>query len=91
MIIEAVLNVVVSLLTALFNLLPSLPAMPEVITSYWEQLVTIFNQGISFLMIWLDSTVVVACLSVSLALFLFDEFYDAILWFLRKIPFLGIK
>ncbi len=32
MIIEAVLNVIVSLLTALFNLLP---AMPEVINTYW--------------------------------------------------------
>ena len=91
MIIEGVLNVVISLLTALFNLLPALPAMPEVINTYWAQFLTIFNNGIAFLMYWLVPEVVTACLGVSLALFIFGETYDVILWFLRKIPFINIK
>ena len=91
MIIEAVLNVVVSLLTSLFGLLPALPAMPEVITTYWSQFVSIFNNGLSFLMFFLVPEVLYACLGISLALFIFDETYDVILWFLKKIPFLGIK
>lgn len=91
MIIEAVLSVVVSLLTALFNLLPELPAMPEIISTYWSQFVVIFNNGLSFLMFFLVPDVLYACLGISLALFIFDETYDFILWFLRKIPFLNIK
>lgn len=91
MIIELVLNVVVSLLTALFNLLPALPAMPDVITTYWTQFIDIFNTGISFLMLFIVPEVLYACLGVSLALFVFDETYDIILWFLKKIPFLNIK
>ena len=92
MIIEGVLNVVISLLTALFNLLPALPAMPEVINTYWAQFLTIFNNGIAFLMYWLVPEVVTACLVSSPALCIFDdETYDVILWFLRKIPFINIK
>ena len=91
MIIEAVLNVVVSLLTALFNLLPELPAMPEIINTYWAQFVIIFNNGLSFIMFFLVPDVLYACLGISLALFVFDETYDVILWFIKKIPFLGIK
>lgn len=91
MIIEAVLSVIVSLLTALFNLLPELPAMPEVINTYWTQFLDIFNNGIAFLMYWLVPEVVAGCLGVSLALFVFDETYDIILWFIRKIPFINIK
>lgn len=91
MIIEAVLSVVVSLLTALFNLLPELPAMPEIINTYWTQFVTIFNNGLSFVMFFLEPDVLYACLGISLALFIFDETYDFILWFLRKIPFINIK
>ena len=91
MIIEAVLNVVVSLLTALFNLLPELPVMPEIINTYWAQFVIIFNNGLSFIMFFLVPDVLYACLGISLALFVFDETYDVILWFVKKIPFLGIK
>lgn len=91
MIIETVLNVVVTLLTSLFNLLPELPAMPEVITSYWSQFVEIFNSGISFLMYFLVPEVLYACLGITLALFIFDETYDFILWFIKKIPFINIK
>ena len=53
MIIEGVLNVVISLLTALFNLLPALPAMTEVINTYWAQFLTIFNNGLSLIMFFL--------------------------------------
>lgn len=91
MIIEALLNVVITVLGALFNLLPSLPAMPDIITIYWNQFVEILGMGLSFLMVFLVPEVVMACLGVSLAIFLFDELYDIILWFIRKIPFLGIK
>lgn len=90
MIIESVLGVVVSLITSLLDLLPALPAMPDVFTTYWSQFVTIFNNGLSFLMFFLVPEVVYACLGVSLALFIFDETYDVIRWFVRKIPFINI-
>ena len=49
------------------------------------------GQSPLFCMFLLVPEVLYACLGVSLALFIFDETYDVILWFLKKIPFLGIK
>lgn len=91
MIIEALLGVVLTLLTSLFNLLPSLPDLPDVFTTYWNEFLTILNGGLSFLMNFLVPEVVVGCLSVVIAIFFFDEIYDIVLWFIKKIPFLGIK
>lgn len=91
MIVEGLLSVVITVLSTLFNLLPSLPAMPEIINYYWAEFITILGNGLSFLMVFCVPEVVMACLGIVIAIFLFDEMYDVILWFIRKIPFLGIK
>lgn len=91
MIIELVLDVVLSILTALFSLLPSLPQLPAAITDVWNQILQYLNQGMGFVGSWLYLPVALPCLGLIVAVELWDDFYKMVRWFVNKIPFLNIK
>ncbi len=91
MIIELVLDVVIGLLSFLLGLLPELPSLPAEITSVWSEFVGYLNQGMSFIGNWLYLPVALPCLSVIIAIELWDDFYKMLRFFVNKIPFLNIK
>ena len=91
MVIELVLDVVLGLLTVLFDFLPSLPSLPSAITDVWQQVIGYLNMGMSFVGSWLYLPVALPCFSLILAVELWDDAYKMIRWFVNKIPFLNIK
>lgn len=91
MIITLCLNVVVNLLVALFNFLPSLPALPETVTAVMNSFSLMLKDGFAIIGNWFNMPLVVACLALAVPVAKFHDVYALIQWFLRKIPFLNIK
>lgn len=91
MIVEALLDAVLQLLTILLSALPALPQLPSTITSVWSDVVTLLGQGMSFVGNWIYLPVALPCLGLILAANMWEDVYGLIKWFVAKIPFLNIQ
>lgn len=89
MIIMGLLNVLFSVLKALFSWL-SLPQMPESISGVIDGVLGYITDALPLIWVFFDKTVVGACLVVALACANFDKIYDLLMWVLAKLP-IGIK
>lgn len=90
MIIEGLLNVVYalfSLLTAAINI----PAMPEEIQEVILQVIDYLTTGIALLANWTHFGYLLVLFGVVLAVDTGILLYQLIMWFVRKIPMLGIE
>lgn len=94
MIIKKLLELCLSLLTSLLSNVDGIPALPN---HFSEVLSTILNymlSGIDLLGMFIGPTALTfigVCLDVIIALNLFYFGYSCVMWFVKKIPFLGIK
>ena len=91
MIISGLLSVVFEILSGLLSFLPSLPALPAVITDVWAQLMTVTEDGLALVGNWVYLPVALLCLLITVSIELFLESYKLIAWFVNKIPFINIK
>lgn len=91
MIISSLLGVLLEVVSGLLSFLPSLPALPAVITDVWSQLMDVMYQGLSLVGNWVYLPVALPCLLITLSVELFLETYNLIVWFVNKIPFINIK
>lgn len=91
MLIEMVIDVVLGLVSLLLGLLPDLPALPSVITEYWNLFIDLLGSGLSIIANWVNMQVVIPCVVIIIAVDHWRDFYGLIAWFVNKIPFLNIK
>lgn len=90
MIIEALMDVVymlVSLLTAPI----SIPSMPEGVSDVLNSMLEYIGVGIGLLANWTDLGYLILLFGLVLAVDAAMLIYKVVMWFLRKIPMLGIK
>lgn len=90
MIIEALLNVVyaiLSLLTAPINI----PSLPEGVQTFIQEAIQYIRMGIALLANWTDLDYLLVLFGLVVAVDVGLLVYKAVMWFLRKIPMLGIK
>lgn len=90
MILEAVFNLVSSMLRLVFGWI-NLPDMPETVTSIIDELFTLIGGSIGMMGIFIDLNMVKILLPVLLIVINFDEVWKFTMFILKKIPFLGIK
>lgn len=90
MILEAVFNLVSSMLKLVFGWI-NLPDMPETVTSIIDELFTLIGGSIGMMGIFIDLNMVKILLPVLLIVINFDEVWKFTMFILKKIPFLGIK
>jgi len=91
MIVEAIGNAIYALLITIFGWLPSLPPIPDAISSGGSFLVDLVDSGMGMLRYIYSPALVVAIFSLFIVLVAFDQIYWLVLWILRKIPMLSIK
>ena len=94
MIIKKLLELCLSLLTSLLSNVGSIPALPEQVLSIFQTVITYMVNAIDLLGLFIGPvalTTVGICLDVIIALNLFYFGYSCVMWFVKKIPFLGIK
>lgn len=94
MIITKLLNLCLNLLTKLLSGVEGVPDLPEGLLSVIQTALQYIISGIDLLAMFLGETAVSfmgVCLDIIIAANLFYFGYSAIMWFVKKIPFLGIK
>lgn len=94
MIIKKLLELCLSLLTSLLSNVGSIPALPADVMQMFYIAISYMVSGIDLLGLFIGSTALTfigVCLDVIIALNLFYFGYSCVMWFVKKIPFLGIK
>ena len=94
MIIKKLLEMCLSLLTSLLSNVGSVPDLPNNFTAIIFQITSYMLDGIDLLGLFIGPTALTflgVCLDVIIALNLFYFGYSCVMWFVKKIPFLGIK
>ena len=94
MIIKKLLELCLSLLTSLLSNVDSIPSLPEQLLVVLDTIIGYMVSGIDLLGMFIGPTALTfigVCLDVIIALNLFYFGYSCVMWFVKKIPFLGIK
>lgn len=91
MIIKSVLDVVVNLLMGLFSIMPSIPPLPEEVSDVFEWFISTVNGVIFFINAIFPLQLAIGLMSFVIAVKQFKWMKALLMWFIRKIPFLGIK
>lgn len=90
MILEAVFNLVKSLLKLVFGWI-NLPDLPESIMSVIDELFALIQGSIGLLSVFVDLNMVKILLPVLLIVINFDNVWKWTMFIVKKIPFLGIE
>lgn len=94
MIIKKLLDLCLSLLTSLLSGVEGIPDIPEGLLSIIQTALQYILLGIDLLAMFIGTEAVTfmgVCLDIIIAANLFYFGYSAVMWFVKKIPFLGIK
>lgn len=94
MIIKKLLDLCLSLLTSLLSGVEGIPDIPEGILTTVQTMLEYVVSGVDLLAMFLGESAVSfmgVCLDIIIAVNLFYFGYSVVMWFVKKIPFLGIK
>lgn len=94
MIIKKLLELCLSLLTSLLSNVDGIPVLPAQLLSLLDTIIDYMLSGIDLLGLFIGPTAlsfIGVCLDVIIAMNLFYFGYSCVMWFVKKIPFLGIK
>lgn len=94
MIIKKLLELCLSLLTSLLSNVDGIPTLPTQLLTILDTVIDYMLSGIDLLGLFIGPTALTfigVCLDVIIALNLFYFGYSCVMWFVKKIPFLGIK
>lgn len=94
MIIKKLLELCLSLLTSLLSNVGGIPSFPAEIGNFLMKALEYIVSGIDLLGLFIGPTALTfigVCLDVIIAMNLFYFGYSCVMWFVKKIPFLGIK
>lgn len=90
MILEAVFNLVSSMLKLVFGWI-NLPDLPDSIMAVIDELFTLVRGSIGIMSVFIDFNMVKILLPVLLIVINFDNVWKWTMFIIKKIPFLGIK
>lgn len=94
MIIKKLLELCLSLLTSLLSNVDGIPVLSTQLIDVLDTIIGYMLSGIDLLGLFIGPTALTfigVCLDVIIALNLFYFGYSCVMWFVKKIPFLGIK
>lgn len=90
MIIEGLLNLIKTLLFAVFSWI-NLPAFPEGLTSSINSFIDLIFDNLTLLGFFIRPATIAIIVPALVILLNFDQIYKLTMWILKKIPFLNIK
>lgn len=90
MILEALLNIIKTLLETVFAFI-NLPAFPEELTSSVETFLNLIFENLSLLGFFIRPLTLTVSIPILIILLNFEQVYKLVMWIVRKIPFLGIE
>lgn len=90
MIVESVINLLVSMIEAVFSWI-ELPPLPAEVQSVIDELIGYLEGSIGLLSMFIDFDMLKILLPVVVIVVNFEHVWDLVMFVLRKIPFIGIK
>ena len=90
MIIETLLNLLVTLIKFVFSWL-NLPDFPEEFTSIVNDFLDLIFDNVSLLGFFIRPTTLQILIPALIVVLNFDKIYHFVMWIIRKIPFLNIE
>lgn len=90
MIIEGLLNLIKTLLFAVFSWI-NLPDFPETLTSSIDSFLSLIFDNLTLLGFFIRPSTITVAIPLLIVLLNFDDIYKLTMWILKKIPFLNIK
>lgn len=91
MILGALLDLVILLITTVLDLVPDLPQAPEQVQTYITYFFDVLFSGFGLISVFIDWTVFKTILALWFVVFNFEHIYKLIMYVLKKIPFIGVK
>ncbi len=91
MVVNFIINTMITFIIAIFSPLPTIPATPTAIVDGGTWVTTTIGEVISVLNMLYTPALLAACMIVIIAIFNFEMIYHGIMWILRKIPVINMK
>lgn len=85
------INLLIEFVYFVFDLLPSLPQVPEAIEQNIDTYMDYMFQGMGLLSIAVNLDVFKVLMAITIVVFNFEHITKAIMFVVKKIPFLSIK
>lgn len=86
MIIEALVNLVTSLLKIVFNLLPNVPQLPDNLLSSLDRVMTTIFDNLDLLGIFIRIDTIKILVPLVVIAYNFEHIYHFVIWLVKKIP-----
>lgn len=90
MIIESILNLLKTVITTVFGILPSIPTFTEAQTSINELFDLIFEFS-GLLGVFVKVETIHLCIPIIILIWNFEHVYNLTLWIIKKIPMFGVQ
>jgi hypothetical protein len=91
MIINFIVQVVLTNIKTALNGLPTVAATPQAVVDGGQWILDTINATISVVSMVLTPTLTAACVVVIIGMFTFEWIYSSVMWVLRKLPMVNIK
>lgn len=91
MIIEAILNLLATVITTVFGILPNIPNLPDNLINGVYSVINVIFDNLSLLGCFIRPQTIIIAVPVVIVIYNFDKIYKVVLFILKKIPMLGIK
>jgi len=90
-VVDAIIHAFLSIVTAILSVFPTLPAIDPSIASAGTWLTTTLGQGSAFAREVYGATLLTTIVGILIAIWSFEPIYHAVMWVIRKIPFIHIS
>ena len=90
MIIDSMIHAILGIVSTIISVFPTIPAIDPSIASAGTWITTTVGQGAAFARLIYGSTLLNALVAVAVVVWAFEPIYHAVMWVIRKIPFLNI-
>lgn len=90
MIIKLILELLYTLITAVFGLLPSIPSL-DGLTGSIDRVMGVIFDNLQLLGCFVRPGTIIAIVPVFLVIYNFEYIYKVTMWILKKIPMLGMQ
>lgn len=91
MIVDALINIFSLPVVFFFDIIPDLPMFPTAIPGYFAYLISIVNSFSQIAVYIYGQALFIAIVTLSIALLLFDQGYNLIMFVAKKMPFINLK
>lgn len=90
MIVEAILNLLKSVITTVFGILPSIPSFDTAKNAINEFMNLIFS-NCGLIGVFINVNTIKLCVPIIIVILNFERIYKLTLWIIKKIPMFGVN